>query len=98
MLSSSDSMRLTVSYDPFSDGAREAEQSSEHCLNEQLHTCVFFPLTAAAEGPAPAVEKHQTSPQMTVPASRRLVDADRDPSKSDITDPDPGSDPSSAGP
>lgn len=59
---------------------------------------MFFPLTAAAKGPAPAVEKHQTPPQMAVPASRRLVDADRDPGERDITDPDPGRDPASAGP
>lgn len=68
------------------------EKWSKHSPNGQKQRiCVCsFPLTGAAEGPAPAVEVYQTPPQPSVPSSQRLVHTHGDSTEGDITDSDPG--------
>lgn len=75
-------------------GRRNARQNTV----QTSRNLPFFPLTAAAERPATAVEEHQTPPQVTLPSRRRLVNPDGDSGESHITDPDPGRDPFAAGP
>lgn len=57
-----------------------------------LKTAATSVRTSSAEGPASAVDKHQPSPQVTLPSGWRLVHADRDAGESDVADFDPGHD------
>lgn len=96
VLSSWDSIRFRASYEPFSEGdGKVVPTLSKWAKPRDL--CVFFPLTGTAQGPAPAVEVHQTPPQPPLPSSQRLVHTHGDSGKGDITDSDPGRGPSSVG-
>lgn len=47
---------------------------------------ILSELTGAAEGPAPSMEVHQASPQVTLPSGRGLINSHRDAVKSDVSD------------